>query len=253
MSARGVSAARPFRAPQLSHGRANARPRLHFDARREGSTTARASSFVFATLAARAVDKPIARARPAEIPRRREADRRTAAPSDSKVISACRPSPRRWRARGARPLGWSLSRVPRKTFAVPRRAAFRVLASATDADAPRPKSGKKPVPPPHFPEAARPAPRSTRGRTWSSSWTSPRTGPPRRRRQDPLHVAQVRQQEGWPLRHPRPDGHRPSSCAWAVTNPARPSPAWTSATPARCVLRGGGLADAARCSTCPCR
>ena len=54
---------------------------------------------------------------------------------------------RAWRA----PIGLVVSsRVPRKTFAVPRRAAFRVLASATDADAPRPKSGKKPVPPPHF-------------------------------------------------------------------------------------------------------
>ena len=54
---------------------------------------------------------------------------------------------RAWRA----PVGLVVSsRVPRKTFAVPRRAAFRVSASAADADAPRPKSGKKPVPPPHF-------------------------------------------------------------------------------------------------------
>ena len=49
-------------APVDRDGRANARPRLHFDARREDSTTARGSSFVIATRAARAVDSPIARA-----------------------------------------------------------------------------------------------------------------------------------------------------------------------------------------------
>lgn len=58
---RAVSAARQVRTHDRD-GRANARPRLHFDARRGGSTTARVSSFVIATRAARAVDSPIARA-----------------------------------------------------------------------------------------------------------------------------------------------------------------------------------------------
>ena len=233
-TSRCMAAALHFRAHQLSHEEADAPSSAPL--RRRGSTTAGGPPSL----------------RDAR-QRCRQTHRASAGNPDDGAIGAPPPGRPRLslrmstlaatlglRARGAR-LSWSSPLASH--VCVPRRAA-----ASADADAPRP--GRQSPCPPHFLKPT-PPPRSTRGRTWSSSWTSPGLDLFRRRRQDPLHVAQVRQQR---LATAALDPAVSSSCAWcAPRNSSSPSPAWTSATPS-CVGETTPSQDAScRCSTCPCR